>query len=109
MSETEPLWAFNEFMLVEDLKELLRDVGPGLAPDTLHPALASFHNPADPSTGVLSLVAQILRTIGSTVGEQTPHHEAVRKALDEAAAHITETAGRHIAAALDLLTPPDGR
>ncbi|MFB6840952.1 hypothetical protein [Streptomyces sp. NPDC056361] len=111
--ESQPLinvaWPYLDHMLREDLNDMLREIGPGLAPADVRPALALFHDPANPGAGVLALLARIIGEIGRALDEQTPSHDAVRAALDQAAAHLTETAGRSIAAALGLLAPPDGR
>ncbi|MFF7779493.1 hypothetical protein ACFZCG_34350 [Streptomyces tanashiensis] len=102
-------WPYVDEDLRRVLHELAREARFCITPPDLRPALTTFHDPEGHGTGLLTLLAQVLRELSGNLNEKTPHHEAVREALDAAADHITDTAGRHIADAIALLTPPDQR
>ncbi|MFI2734024.1 hypothetical protein [Streptomyces sp. NPDC018711] len=102
-------WPYLDDSLRRDLRDLAREARFCIGPPNLRPALATLHAPENDGAGLLSLLAQVLRELSGNLDERTPNHEAVREALDAAAAHLTDTAGRHVATALALLPSSDQR
>ncbi|WP_179200042.1 hypothetical protein [Streptomyces sp. NRRL B-24572] len=105
-SVTNPFWPYLNHDVRRELCDMAREARYSVTPADLRPVLATFHDPANSATGLLALFAQIFRELSGNLDEQTPHHKAVREALDQAATHIADTAAQHIATALDLLTRP---